>query len=148
MNFDEPEVYEKDPNGMLPNGEHVGTILSAVEEVMSTWEKKPTCLIIEVKVLDFEVVRSITPTWKRQECAAIFKAAGVDPHGEVMAFDLIQKKIAFTAIRSVSKAGKEFVRLEAFRCCTVAAPIERQVQRKEPSRQPVAKKVSEEDIPF
>lgn len=148
MNFDEPEVAEKDPNGMLPNGEHVGTILSAVEEIMTTWEKSPTCLIIEVKVLDYQVIRSITPTWKRKECAAIFQAAGIDPHGEVMAFDLIQKKIAFTAVRSVSKAGKEFVRMEAFRCCTVAAPIERQLNRKEPIRIPILKKISDEDIPF
>lgn len=148
MNFDEPEVSEKDPNGMLPNGEHVGTILSAVEEIMTTWEKSPTCLIIEVKVLDYEVIRSITPVWKRKECAAIFQAAGIDPHGEVMAFDLIQKKIAFTAVRSVSKAGKEFVRMEAFRCCTVAAPIERLLNRKEPIRIPILKKVSDEDIPF
>lgn len=148
MNFDEPEAIEKDPNGLLPDGEHVGKILSAKEEVMTTWEKTPTCLIIELKVLDYEVVRSITPCWRKPECAAIFKAAGIDPVGEVMAFDLIQKKVAFTAIRTVSKTGKEFVKLDAFRCCTVAAPVERQVNRKEPVRIPIAKKVNEDDIAF
>jgi hypothetical protein len=149
MNFDEPGTTTKDPNDMLPDGEHVGLIISAQEEVMN-WEKNPTCIVLEIKVLGFEAVRSITPCWKTKECAAIFRAAGIEPRGEVNVFDLVQKKIAFTAIRTISKANKEFVRLDAFRNCSVAAPIERAVQQRQPVRTAVARKVNEEseDIPF
>ena len=150
MNFDEPGTTTKDPSDMLPDGEHVGTIISASEEVMSTWDKSPTCIVIEVKVLGFEVLKSITPCWKKQECAAIFRAAGVEPRGEVGVFELLQKKIAFTAVRTISKKGTEFVRLDAFRNCSVAAPIERAIQQRQPVRTAVARKVNEEseDIPF
>ena len=150
MNFDEPGTTTKDPSDMLPDGEHVGTIISASEEVMSTWDKSPTCIVIEVKVLGFEVLKSITPCWKKQECAAIFRAAGVEPRGEVGVFELLQKKIAFTAVRTISKKGTEFVRLDAFRNCTVAAPIERAIQQRQPVRTAAARKVNEEseDIPF
>ncbi len=151
MNFDEPgTTTTKELNDMLPDGEHVGTIISASEEAMTSWEKAPTCIVIEVKVLGFEVVKSITPCWKTKECAAIFRAAGIEPRGEVNVFDLIQRKIAFTAIRTISKANKEFVRLDAFRNCSVAAPIERAVQQRQPVRTAVARKVNEEseDIPF
>jgi hypothetical protein len=134
---------------MLPDGEHVGVIISAQEEVMN-WEKNPTCIVLEVKVLGFEVVKSITPCWKTKECAAIFRAAGIEPRGEVNVFDLIQKKIAFTAIRTISKQNKEFVRLDAFRNCSVAAPIERAVQQRQPVRTAVApvNAGGAEDIPF
>ena len=150
MNFDEPGTTTKDPSDMLPDGEHVGKIIAASEEVMSTWDKTPTCIVLEIKVLGFESVKSITPTWKTKECAAIFRAAGIEPRGEVNVFDLIQRKIAFTAIRTISKSGKEFVRLDAFRNCSVAAPIERAIQQRQPVRTAVARKVNEEseDIPF
>lgn len=150
MNFDEPGTTTKDPNDMLPDGEHVGTIIAASEEVMSTWEKNPTCIVLEIKVLGFEVVKSITPCWKKQECAAIFRAAGIEPRGEVNVFDLIQRKIAFTAIRTISKANKEFVRLDAFRNCSVAAPIERAVQQRQPVRTAAApvNAGGADDIPF
>ena len=151
MNFDEPgTTTTKDPSDMLPDGEHVGKIIAASEEEMSTWEKKPTCIVLEIKVLGFESVKSITPCWKTKECAAIFRAAGIEPRGEVNVFDLVQKKIAFTAIRTISKANKEFVRLDAFRNCSVAAPIERAIQQRQPVRTAVARKVNEEsdDIPF
>jgi len=150
MNFDEPGTKTKDPSDMLPDGEHVGTIISASEEVMSTWEKTPTCIVIEVKVLGFESVKSITPCWKTKECAAIFRAAGIEPRGEVNVFDLVQKKIAFTAIRTISKANKEFVRLDAFRNCSVAAPIERAVQQRQPVRTAAApvNAGGADDIPF
>jgi hypothetical protein len=146
MNFDEPGTT-KDPSDMLPDGEHVGTIIAASEEEMN-WEKNPTCIVIEIKVLGFEVVKSITPCWKTKECAAIFRAAGIEPRGEVHVFDLVQKKIAFTAIRTISKAGKEFVRLDAFRNCSVAAPIERAIQQRQPVRTAVAPVGGAEDIPF
>ena len=48
MNFDEPGTT-KDPSDMLPDGEHVGKIIAASEEVMSTWEKTPTCIVLEIK---------------------------------------------------------------------------------------------------
>ena len=150
MNFDEPgTTTTRDPSDMLPDGEHVGVIISAQEEVMN-WEKNPTCIVLEVKVLGFEVVKSITPCWKTKECAAIFRAAGIEPRGEVNVFDLIQKKIAFTAIRTISKQNKEFVRLDAFRNCSVAAPIERAVQQRQPVRTAVApvNAGGAEDIPF
>ena len=146
MNFDEPGTT-KDPSDMLPDGEHVGTIISASEEEMN-WEKNPTCIVIEIKVLGFEVVKSITPCWKTKECAAIFRAAGIEPRGEVHVFDLVQKKIAFTAIRTISKAGKEFVRLDAFRNCSVAAPIERAIQQRQPVRTAAAPVGGADDIPF
>jgi hypothetical protein len=150
VNFDEPGTTTKDPSDMLPDGEHVGTIIAASEEEMSTWEKKPTCIVLEIKVLGFEVVKSITPTWKTKECAAIFRAAGIEPRGEVNVFDLIQRKIAFTAIRTISKSGKEFVRLDAFRNCTVAAPIERAIQQRQPVRTAAApvNAGGADDIPF
>lgn len=149
MNFDEPgTTTTKDPNDMLPDGEHVGTIISASEEAMTSWEKAPTCIVIEVKVVGFEVVKSITPCWKTKECAAIFRAAGIEPRGEVNVFDLIQRKIAFTAIRTISKANKEFVRLDAFRNCSVAAPIERAVQQRQPVRTAAAPVGGADDIPF
>ncbi len=149
MNFDEPGTTTKDPSGMLPDGEHVGVIISAQEEVMN-WEKNPTCIVLEIKVLGFEVCKSITPCWKTKECAAIFRAAGIEPRGEVNVFDLIQRKIAFTAIRTISKANKEFVRLDAFRNCSVAAPIERAVQQRQPVRTAVApvNAGGADDIPF
>ena len=149
MNFDEPGTT-KDPSDMLPDGEHVGTIIAASEEEMSTWEKKPTCIVIEIKVLGFESVKSITPCWKTKECAAIFRAAGIEPRGEVNVFDLVQKKIAFTAIRTISKANKEFVRLDAFRNCSVAAPIERAIQQRQPVRTAAApvNAGGADDIPF
>lgn len=149
MNFDEPGTTTKDPNDMLPDGEHVGTIISASEEVMSTWDKSPTCIVIEVKVLGFEVVKTIVPCWKKQECAAIFRAAGVEPRGEVGVFELLQKKIAFTAVRTISKKGTEFVRLDAFRNCSVAAPIERAIQQRQPVRTAAPSSVGgADDIPF
>ena len=150
MNFDEPGTTTKDPSDMLPDGEHVGTIISASEEVMSTWDKSPTCIVIEVKVLGFEVLKSITPCWKKQECAAIFRAAGVEPRGEVGVFELLQKKIAFTAVRTISKKGTEFVRLDAFRTCSVAAPIERAIQQRQPVRTAAApvNAGGADDIPF
>ena len=149
MNFDEPGTTTKDPSDMLPDGEHVGTIIAASEDVMN-WEKNPTCIVLQIKVLGFEVLKSITPCWKKQECAAIFRAAGVEPRGEVGVFELLQKKIAFTAVRTISKKGTEFVRLDAFRNCSVAAPIERAIQQRQPVRTAVARKVNEEsdDIPF
>lgn len=149
MNFDDPGTTTKDPSGMLPDGEHVGVIISAQEEVMN-WEKNPTCIVLEIKVLGFEVCKSITPCWKTKECAAIFRAAGIEPRGEVNVFDLIQKKIAFTAIRTISKANKEFVRLDAFRNCSVSAPIERAVQQRQPVRTAVApvNAGGADDIPF
>ena len=147
MNFDEPGTT-KDPSDMLPDGEHVGKIIAASEEEMSTWEKKPTCIVIEIKVLGFESVKSITPTWKTKECAAIFRAAGVEPRGEVGVFELLQKKIAFTAVRTISKKGTEFVRLDAFRNCSVAAPIERAIQQRQPVRTAAAPVGGADDIPF
>ena len=151
MNFDEPgTTTTKDPSDMLPDGEHVGTIIAASEEVMSTWEKTPTCIVLEIKVLGFEVLKSITPCWKKQECAAIFRAAGVEPRGEVGVFELLQKKIAFTAVRTISKKGTEFVRLDAFRNCSVAAPIERAIQQRQPVRTAAApvNAGGADDIPF
>ena len=149
MNFDETGTT-KDPSDMLPDGEHVGKIIAASEEVMSTWEKTPTCIVLEIKVLGFESVKSITPCWKTKECAAIFRAAGIEPRGEVNVFDLVQKKIAFTAIRTISKANKEFVRLDAFRNCSVAAPIERAIQQRQPVRTAAApvNAGGADDIPF
>ena len=149
MNFDEPGTT-KDPSDMLPDGEHVGNIIAASEDVMSTWEKTPTCIVLEIKVLGFEPVKSITPCWKTKECASIFRAAGIEPRGEVNVFDLIQRKIAFTAIRTISKSGKEFVRLDAFRNCSVAAPIERAIQQRQPVRTAAApvNAGGADDIPF